>query len=277
MKIGIIGASGFIGGHLMERLKETSGWEAVMFNGDLLNISDIEKFFEGNKGMDQLVNLAGIFFGDFETLLSINVIAFNNLLSIAVKHGIKKVIYASTGAVYGEPIRERSKEDDVLCPNTLYGLSKMYGEKCLEYYSQLHRFNFVILRFSNVYGPSNAKGVIYSFLDSIKKENKLIIFGDGEQRRNFLHISDAVGAIISSLGYGGKSQIFNIADKDIYSLNDLVDIIRTAGLGFNVEYKLADTSNSLQSLSEDISMAMEILNWKPLVRLDDGIKNLMRI
>jgi UDP-glucose 4-epimerase len=276
IKIGIIGASGFIGGHLIDRLKKNSDWEPVIFNGDLLNISDIEKFFNNNKGTDQLVNLVGTFSGDFGQLLSINTVSLHNLLSIAIKHGIQRVIYTSTGAVYGEPTNMQSKEEDLLHPSTLYGLSKMYSEECLKYYSRLHKFDFIVLRFPNVYGPGNNKGVVYNFLDSIKKENKVVIFGDGRQIRSFLHVSDAVEAIVSSLGYSHVgNQIFNIAGTDIYSLNDLVEIIKKIGLRFDVEYKSADASNSLQRLSEDISKAKKLLNWKPLVKLDDGLKKII--
>lgn len=276
MRIGIIGASGFIGSHLMRRLKEQNDFEVAVFNGDLFNISDIDNFFNDNIGMSQLVNLAGIFSGDFEQLFSVNVTALHNLLSVAVKHDIKRIVHISTGAVYGEPDNGKSKEGDELRPNTLYGLSKMYGEECLEYYSRLHKFDFVILRFPNVYGPGNNKGVIYNFIDSIKRENKVVIFGDGEQKRNFLYVDDSVAAIISALSHGAGSQIFNIADKDIHSLNDLVNIIKKIKPGFVIEYKAADASNNLQVLSEDISKAKKSLYWKPLVGLDTGIRNVLK-
>jgi len=241
----------------------------------LFNISDIENFFNNSVGIEYLVNLAGAFFGDFNGLVSVNVESINNLLSIAVKYNIKKIVHVSTGAVYGEPVIYKSKEDDALCPNTLYGLSKMYGEECLQYYSRLYKFDFIILRFPNVYGPGNNKGVVYNFLDSIRKENKVVIFGDGEQRRNFLHVDDAVEAIVLSLKYDGHSQIFNIADKETYSLNDLVNIIKKIKPGFVVEYKAADSYNNLQVLSEDISKAIRLLSWRPLRGLDEGIKNII--
>jgi|GEM_PF-1224227 len=275
IKVGIFGASGFIGSHLIAGLKNNNNFDIVVFDGNLFNVDDIKTFFDSNKDINQLINLVGVFFGDFEKLFSVNVNTLYNLLSIASEYNIKKVIYLSSGAVYGEPINEKSKEDDELFPNTLYGLSKMYGEECLKYYSRLYSFDFIILRLPNVYGENNNKGVIYNFLDSIKRANKIIILGDGEQKRNFLHVSDATRAIIYSIDFKKGNQTFNIADNEVFSLNDLAHIMKESGLIFKIEYRPADVSNSLQLLSENIYKADKLLNWKPLITLSDGIKNII--
>jgi len=272
-KICITGSNGFIGSNLLKFLSGKREIEIFAFKGNLLNKKDIEIFFETHKKIDQIVHLAGGFFGDFNTLFSINVTATNNLLEQAVKHSVKKIVFASSGAVYGEPLRGKSRENDPLNPNTPYGLSKMFAEECIRYYSRCHKLDFVILRFANVYGPGNSKGVMYNFFNSIKEKNKLTIFGTGKQRRNFLFIEDAVRSIISAMEYPEK-EVFNIADKSVYSLDEVVKMLKNSNLNFEVEYKPAEETNALQVLSEDITKARRIMNWRPAVSLKEGIERL---
>lgn len=275
LDIGITGARGFIGTHLIKALRKNASLNLVPFEGDLLNKRDVSAFFENNPGLKQLVHLAGGFFGNFEELLSINLVTTNNLLEQGVRAGLEKIIFASTGAVYGEPINDKSHENDALHPNTIYGLTKMYAERCIQFYADTHDIKYIILRFSNVYGPSNKKGVIYNFLKSIKEKHSVTIFGDGKQKRNFLYVSDAVKAIIKALEYDESSQIINIADKDLYDLNEIVKTLKVLELDFEVEYAPASKMNSLQILSEDIRKAKAILSWSPLVSCKEGMQKTM--
>lgn len=273
-KICITGSSGFIGSSLLKSLSVNPKFEIFLFKGNLLDKNDIKVFFETHKEIDQIVHLAGTFFGDFDTLFSVNVIATNNLLEQAVKYGVNKIVFTSSGAVYGEPMRDKSNENDPLNPNTLYGLSKVFAEECIKYYSRSHNLDFIILRFPNVYGPGNSKGVIYNFLKSIKGKRKLTIFGTGKQKRNYLFVEDAARSIISALEYTGK-EIFNIADEKTYSLCDVIKILKSSGLKFEVEYQSAEATNTLQVLSEDISKAKRIMNWGLQITLRAGIDKLI--
>lgn len=274
-RLGVTGANGFIGSHFLEKLKANRQYEIVVFKGDLLNKKDIGLYFKFNRDINQLVHFAGTFFGNFETLLNVNVVATHNLLKQAIKYKIKKIIYTSTGAVYGESPIKGSVETDELKPNTPYGLSKMWAEDCIQYYANNFNLNYIILRFPNVYGPKSSKGVIYNFLKSIKESSKVVIFGNGEQKRNFLFIDDAVEAIERVLRYKGNNEIFNIADKNIYSLRDVVKILKKGGFKFEVEYQSAEETNALQVLSEDITKAKKIINWRPTVSLKEGIESLV--
>lgn len=275
IKICITGGGGFIGTHLVKKLREKDNVEVVLFEGDLLKKEDIENFFNAHKDISKIIHLAGGFLGDFGKLFSINVLTTNNLLEEAVKFNIKKIIFTSTGAVYGEPLNGISNENDKLKPNTMYGLTKMYAEECIHYYAENFDMKYVILRFSNVYGPGNEKGVIYNFLKSIKENGKVTIFGTGAQKRNFLFVDDAVEAICSVLGYNGGNSTFNIADNKVYDLKEVVVILKNFDLNFTVEYEPGDKSNTLQVLSEDISKAKEVINWMPKVNTMDGIKNIL--
>ena len=261
LKIAVTGSDGFIGTNLAETLKD-SDIEIVPFSGDLLKKEDIELFFQKNHGIDQIIHLVGLFFGSLDELIKLNVLAFNNLLEAATKNGVKKVIFTSTGAVYGEPIGERSKESDPLRPNTCYGLSKKYAEECLLYYADNFNLDYVILRFPNVYGPNNNKGVVFTLLKSIEEHGKVTIFGDGTQSRNFLHVSDACIAIKQSIDFGGR-EIFNISNPNKVSVNDVVELLAKKHK-FKIEHEPAN--NNLKDLLLDIEKANQKLGFEPQMK-----------
>lgn len=268
MLLGVTGADGFIGSHLIAQLKER-GYQYKIFQGDLSDKNDLDIFVNG---CNQIIHLAGVFTNDFDVLMQVNVIGTRNLIDACKKNNVKRVIFSSTGAVYGEPLhRGVSLEDDVLSPNTLYGLSKLYAEE----YIRFSGVNFVILRLPNVYGVGNKKGVVYNFLNSIHENKRVTIFGTGEQKRNFLFITDLINAIMLALEYNGNSEVFNISDDVIYSLNDIVHILKEKQLSFEIDYQPSDESNVLQVLAEDISKAKNILSWHPMVDFKNGLSFMM--
>ena len=271
----VTGHDGFIGSRLLLKLKEDPRWDVVPFFGDLTKKSDVEAFFAAHPTVSNLIHLAGLFFGDADVLFSVNVLGTVHLLEAGAAAGLKRVIAVSTGAVYGEPPGGISKEEDPRAPNTLYGLSKLQGEESLEYAARTKGIKTVTLRFPNVYGPGNAKGVIYQFLSAIAREKKIVIAGTGEQKRNFLHVDDAVSAILLALTYEGSEHVLNIASEELVSLNELAELLRAKGLVFEIARESADAANALQILSLDITRAKAALGWRPRVSLSDGIQQLM--
>lgn len=257
--IGIIGCSGFIGSNLTHYFNKKN-ISYVYFSGNLLKNKDIKKFFLRNK-VSCAVFLVGTFDPPFENQFKINVLTLQNFLEIGIKYGLKKIILSSSGAVYGEPENKESKETDPLKPNTIYGLTKAYAERCVLYYAQNHNIQYVILRFPNVYGENNKKGVIYNFLSDIKNYGIITIAGDGSQQRNFLHISDACKAIEEALWYKG-SDIFNISNPVRVSINDLVKILKSR-YAFSVSYKLADNNQKQLLLNTD--KAKKLLKFTPKI------------
>lgn len=245
IKVCITGHQGFIGKHLKEKLVKNNKLSLIFFNGDLLDRKKVGAFFEKNKDIDQIIHLVGRFFGSFEELSQTNVIATYNLLeSISAGSNIKKIIYASSGAVYGEPIGKDSIETDFLKPNTLYGLTKAYAEECIKYFSDNFGLHFVILRFPNVYGEGNTRGVVHNFLTDIKSKGEITVYGDGTQSRNFLHVSDACQAIEKSVFYN-KSNIFNISNPHKVTIKDIIKILGSR-YKFKVNYQKAN--NNLKDL-----------------------------
>lgn len=273
-KVGVFGAKGFIGTQLLALLREGDAWDAVAFEGNLLELKDIEAFFDVHEP-EHIVNLVGKFSGTPGELLTANVLTLHNLLEAASKRGVKRIVHASTGAVYGEPPAGISKEEDETAPCTIYGLTKRYAEECIEYFAKNHDIGYAILRFPNVYGPEGSKGVIAAFLKAIKERGKISIAGTGEQRRNFLYVADAAEALCAALEYEGGNGAFNIASQEVQSLNEVVGILRELGLAFSVDHAPADETNTLQTLSLDISKAREQLGWKPEVSLSEGLRRVL--
>lgn len=261
--LAIVGHKGFIGSYVKRYLKKRD-IRFLCFNGDLLNRPDVEKFFSIHK-VKEAIFLAGTFGYNFERQLEKNILTLQVFLEIGVKHGLQKIVYLSSGAVYGEPLRNQSYETDPLYPNTLYGISKLYAEECIKYYARNYDIKFVILRLPNVYGKNNYKGVIFNFLSDIKKYNKIIIAGNGSQERNFLHVKDVCVAIEKALRYK-KSDIFNISNPKAISVNEIVEELKKR-YTFSIAHRPPD--NNLKKLLLNIDKAKKLLKFKPsFVELD---------
>lgn len=262
LKICITGHRGFVGTHLKKYLSENKKLLVIPFEGDLLNKKDIENFFKKHKDINQVIHLVGSFFGDFENLYRANLLTTFYLLETLSYTNIKKIIYASSGAVYGEPLRRESKEVDMLFPNTIYGLTKLYAEESIKYFSNTSNIDYIILRFPNIYGEGNNKGVVFNMLNDIKTKRKITIYGDGNQSRNFLHVSDACKAVEKSIFYK-KSNVFNISNPKKVKINDIIKILQKK-YDFKIEYR--EENNKLRNLLLNTEKAKKELKFVPKVK-----------
>lgn len=257
-RLGIAGSTGFIGSHLVRDFVK-KGIPFARFAGDAHSTSDIERYFSIDR-ITHLVFLIGTFNPPFDQQLKTNVLTLQNFLETGKKYGLKKIVFSSTGAVYGEPKNQASVETDPLIPNTLYGLSKVLAETTIHYYARNSELQFVILRFPSVYGEKNTKGAIYQLVSDSKK-GEIQIAGDGNQKRNFLHVSDACDAIEKSLHYP-KSDIFNITSPVFLSINDVVQRLKTK-YAFTIKYISAN--NRLKNLLLDDRKARNELMYDPKI------------
>lgn len=256
-RVAVTGSQGFIGQNVTRILSSCGDIKQINFEGDLLVQDDIISFFENNKEIDSIIHLVGVFSGPTGLLIDINVKTLANLLETAKDYGVKKVVFTSTGAVYGEPIGEESFETDQLSPNTEYSMSKMLAEETLKYYCRQYHMSYVILRYPNVYGRGNEKGVIGAFMKSIQENHSITVYGDGEQSRNFLHVDDACRAIELGLRYEG-SDIFNISNPIKYTINEVVELYKKK-FDFSVERK--PSNNNLRDLLLNTEKAHKLLRF----------------
>lgn len=251
------GQKGFIGSHLVSYLK-TTGCDVDGFAGDLLNTQAVREFMERGEAQ-VLVHMAGTFNPPTENLTAKNVTTTANILSHLKQSAVRKIVYLSSAAVYGEPRDKYSRESDAPSPNTEYGSSKLQAEELIRKAALRTGFQYVILRFPGVYGGKGGKGVIDQFISGIKLNGKIMIYGDGTQRRNFLHIDDACDAIGKAINYE-RNGVFNIASTEPMSLNSVVGELKHK-YEFTVEHQPAN--NELKDIALDISLARQELGFKP--------------
>lgn len=156
---------------------------------------------------------------------TVNILGMVNVLSACVQAGVKKVVYASSSAVYGENGSARLREEDATHPISCYGISKLTPELYLRVFHQLHKLPYTILRYANVYGPrQNAHGeggVIAIFLDRLKAGKPLFVHGDGEQTRDFVYVLDVVRANLLA-AERGEATVYQVGTGTPTSINRLL-------------------------------------------------------
>jgi UDP-glucose 4-epimerase len=153
-----------------------------------------------------------------------------HVMEYARASGVKKVVFASSAAVYGDATTMPVDEDTPTRPLSPYGIDKLASELALDYYAAVHGIPTTALRFFNVYGPrqdpsSPYSGVISIFADRAKAGQPLTIFGDGRQTRDFVYVGDVVRAITSALGDGNSRVVANVGTGGEISVHELADAI----------------------------------------------------
>ena len=262
MKILITGGAGFIGKYLVKYLLENGENVSILdnfsnsdkksmslfekngvkiFEGDITDFNDVSKAIKNQEIVIHLaakISVLESIKNPAETF-RINVNGTKNLLAICKNNNIKKVIIASSAAVYGEGDKKiKVKEEKKKNPISPYGESKMKMEEEIEKNNSSNEMDYIILRFFNIYGigqTSEYAGVITKFLEKIKKNQSLTITGDGTQIRDFVSISDVICSINNAIGYN-KSGIFNIASGNEITINELANLmIELSGKKLNIK------------------------------------------
>lgn len=302
-KIVVTGGAGFIGSNLARALAIDN--HVVVFDdlstGHLENIKDMIdsnkiEFIKGNivdldllkktfQGADYVFHEAAIpsVPKSVNDPLQSNLINVNGTLNVLVAardSSVKKVVYASSSSVYGNTPTLPKKEDMRPDPLSPYAVGKLSGEHYCHVFTQAYGLPTVALRYFNVYGPyqdpkSEYAAVIPNFIARILGGHPLIIYGDGEQTRDFIFVDDVVRANILAAGCSAIG-VFNIAGGKRVSMNDLAKSIMTIcekDLGIIHEKpRLGDVRHSLA----DISKAKEKFNHVPKFSLTDGLKETIK-
>ena len=265
-KVLVTGGAGFIGSHLVPQLLELGDSVTVLDNlsaGKLENLNgvlDHPKFTfkrgdirdktlpdEVFNDVDSIIHLAALI--DISASVNdpiqnheINVDGTFNLLYTAIKHKVKKFVFASSTAVYGDLKTLPVQENNALHPLSPYAASKIAGEAYCSAFANCFGLDTIALRFFNIYGlrseNSPYSGVITKFLQKIINGELLTIDGLGEQTRDFIHVNDIVRAVILALESKGlKGEVFNVCTGKPTSINQLATILKTVtGKNLNVKY-----------------------------------------
>ena len=246
-KIIVTGGAGFIGSHLVDLLinkglkvliidnlsygnKKNLNPKALFKKLDIKNGDKINQCFREFLP-DLVVHLAAITSkspSDTKSLYRTNVLGTVNVLKACVKNKVKKIIFASSAAVYGETTKFPTHENQKLTPINPYGFSKAKGESKILSVCKKYNLHYSILRYSNIYGPrqrNDAEGGVISILcNQVKLSNKAVIYGDGLQTRDFIYIDDVTKANYLSI-ISPANFIANVSTNKETSILDLVKII----------------------------------------------------
>jgi UDP-glucose 4-epimerase len=204
----------------------------------------------------------------------VNILGSLNLLEGAVACGVRRFIYAATGgACYGEPKQIPVPEDHPLNPITPYGISKHTVEHYLFTFQCLHGLEYVVLRYSNVYGPRQSShgeaGVFAIFAEQMLAGVQPVIYGDGKKLRDYVYISDVAAANLAALTRG-SNEIFNIGSGVPTADQEVFETIRDL-LGKRSEPRYAPRRpGEVDRICLDISKASRLLEWVPRVSLAEG-------
>lgn len=207
---------------------------------------------------------------------SVNVLGFLNLMEAGRKHGLKKVIFSSTGgAIYGEQDYFPADEEHPNRPLSPYGITKLVTEKYLFFYKEIYGIEHVILRYANIYGPRQNPhgdaGVVAIFTQRMLKGEQPVINGDGKQTRDYVYVGDVVQGNLLALGYSG-SNIFNIGTGIETDVNQLFGHIRTlTGSSCEEKHIPAKAGEQMRSVITAKKIS-DTLGWKQTVTLEEGLK-----
>jgi UDP-glucose 4-epimerase len=210
---------------------------------------------------------------DFDA--SVNVVGTVRLLENCAKHGVRKVVFASTGgAIYGEQREFPATEDHPLYPVSPYGVSKLAGERYLHYYEVQYGLPYVALRYANVYGPHQdphgEAGVVAIFCGNLAEEKVSRINGAGTQTRDYVYVEDVARATLAALD-GGAGGVFNVGTGTATSVVDLYEICRsTVGTDAAPVHEAARPGELGRSVL-DGELAATTLGFRPETALASGI------
>ena len=197
------------------------------------------------------------------------------LLELSRQHGVKKFIYASSAAVYGNPQYLGIDEEHPIQPMSFYGVSKYVPEQYIRIYAELYGLRFTVLRYANVYGirqdPKGEGGVVSIFVDKLLKAERPTIYGDGEQTRDFIYVEDVAAANVAALSRG-DGEVLNISTGKPTSVNELLRLLNELnGTDVSPVYHPERPGDIRHSyLNND--KARQVLGWQPKFSLREGLK-----
>lgn len=304
-KVLVTGGAGFIGSHLVDRLLNEGFNVSVLDNlstgelnnliqhknnkkfhfikGDIRNLNHVMKAIQGVEAVFHQAAQVSVVSSIENPILSneINVLGTINLLNISKKFKVKRFIIASSCAVYGDSDVLPNNEFDKLEPSSPYSVDKIAIENYAKIFQKIYGLETVCLRYFNVYGPRQKfnpySGVITIFINCLLQKIDPIIYGGGEQNRDFVNVKDIVDANILALNKKNlEGEVFNVGSSKPTSINKLLRIIKKIMKKNSIStiYKKSRKGDIKNSYA-DITKIEKILGYKPQVNLEDGLIELI--
>ena len=287
MRALVTGGAGFIGSHLVDALIARGDEVTVLDDlstGRRAFVNEAANFVEHDI-RDPLETYADLVFhlaaqADVGTSVerpafdaSVNVVGTVNVLEAARASGAAVVFASTGGAIYGD-VDGPAGEDAALRPVSPYGTAKLAAEAYIEAWRRIHGLRSASLRFANVYGPRQSAslegGVIAIFLERMAAGEGTMVYGDGEQTRDFVHVADVVRALLTTAGRDGGT--FNVGTGIETSVNRLHELCRAiVGDAAPPRHEAPRHGDARRSVL-DVSLAARELGWRPEVELEDGLR-----
>ncbi|MFG1845168.1 NAD-dependent epimerase/dehydratase family protein [Micromonospora carbonacea] len=300
----ITGGAGFIGLHVVPLLLDKGYRVRIfdnMFRGDREQVArlaasgDVELVDQdvryggavhaAMKGCELVVHLAAVSINKSQAdpyeSIDINMVGNHNVFAAAADHGVKRLVFASSASVYGDPKKLPMHEDDRLDPLTPYCISKRAGEDLLAFYQRSKGLNWIALRFFNVYGPGQKPTAYYTsvinhFVKRLKTGQPPVIDGRGEQSMDFIHVHDIARSVVAALEAEQGNVPVNIGTGIDTSVATLAEILIKA-VGVDVEPQFNPREVLVSRRAADITRAREVLGWEPTIAVEDGMTDLIKV
>jgi len=299
MRILVTGGAGFIGSHLIDALVGSSADEISVLDdfstGKRYRLNPKATFYQldlragaavasavAKIKPEVIVHLAAQMdvrrsVADPAFDAQVNLIGFLNLIESARAHGLKRVVFSSSGgAIYGESDDLPTKEDSPLLPVSPYGVAKLATEAYLFFYKVQYGIDYLALRFGNVYGPRQdphgEAGVVAIFCGRILDGKPATIYGTGAQTRDYVYVGDVVRAIVAALRSNASGLALNIGTGIETNVNELYSTLAgIADFPTHPEYGAAKPGEQMRSVVAP-ARAAEVLGWHPETNLETGLR-----
>ena len=302
----VCGAGGFIGGHLVKRLKAEGFWvRAVDLKAHEFSKSPADEFVIGDlrdqglcrdvldQSFDEVYQLAAdmggagyIFTGEHDADVMHNSATINlNLVDLCHKHKVNRIFYSSSACMYPEynqldPNNPKCSEDSAYpaAPDSEYGWEKLFSERLYLAYGRNYGLKVRVARYHNIFGPQGtwdggrekAPAAICRKVAMASEGGEIEIWGDGSQTRSFLYIDECVEGTLRLMRSDWEGPV-NIGSEEMVSINQLVDYVMGIA-GKSLVKKHIDGPLGVRGRNSDNALVEKKLNWKPSLKLQDGLE-----
>jgi UDP-glucose 4-epimerase len=295
MKVLVTGGAGFIGSHIVEKLLEEK-YQVVIVDdlstGLQENIHPQAKFIKLDIRSNELNDILEAEEFDFVIHLAaqtmvpksvdrpdfdchVNILGTINLLEACRKNQVKRVVFASSAAVYGDDNQLPIKENARTNPTSFYGLSKLTVERYLALYYKLFGLEYIVLRYANVYGERQGDtgegGVISIFTRKLQKGEVVQVHGNGGQTRDFIYVGDVAAANLQALLTSNPNRVYNISTKTETSINTLLELLSKVSERTAEKHYTSPREGDIYRSALENNAACQLLNWQPRTQLVDGL------
>jgi UDP-glucose 4-epimerase len=234
-------------------------------------------------GVEAVVHLAAVCLNksisDPTESMDVNLIGTQNLLDAAARASVRRVVYASSASVYGEPESLPMKETDLVRPITPYCIAKLAGEQLLSFYGARSKMSWLALRFFNVYGPGQPTdayytSVILTFLRRLAKGEPPVIDGRGQQSMDFVHVEDVARSVGLAVDSDASGEILNVGTGRQTTVAELTEyLIRAVGSDVQPQFRPREVLVTQREAS--IERIKHVLDWEPRVELPEGLASVV--